>query len=91
MGDPRGWMLIRCRKCRHLKTYRAPVPVREYKCDCGGITPIRNMVPIKTCCPCCGQELRYMTNITEKQYTFICFRCGAPVDLEWNERKERYE
>ena len=48
------------------------------------------MVPLYMKCEC-GRQARYLTNMTETEFDVDCYDCGAPVAVEWNEKKWMYE
>lgn len=39
----------------------------------------------------CGGRFRYMTNMEEPIFDVNCLNCGAPVAIQWNEKKKIYE
>ena len=46
----------------------------------------------KICARCeCGSAYRYHTNIQDAAFDMPCLNCEAPVALEWNENKNRYQ
>lgn len=50
---------------------------------CGATTELSGMRPAYIHCEC-GKDFRYMTNIQDKQFTYTCFKCGSPVEMELN-------
>ena len=48
-------------------------------------------VKVHVNCPCCEGAVRYLTNRVDESFTMSCFQCEAPVELVYNERKDRYE
>lgn len=39
----------------------------------------------------CGNQIRAMTNESSSVITITCHTCGAPLDLEYNKKENRYE
>lgn len=79
--------------------HRAPEPPAAAKftgflyvrCEkCGGKTELKNMRQVKIWCEC-GSAYRYHTNIQDAAFDMPCLNCEAPVALEWNENKNRYQ
>ena len=58
--------------------------------ECGGKTELKNMRRVKIWCEC-GSAYRYHTNIQDAAFDMPCLNCEAPVALEWNENKNRYQ
>lgn len=48
------------------------------------------LVPLRIRCEC-GKGLKYMTNMTDTAFDINCLDCGAPVAVNWNEKKGEYE
>lgn len=86
----RGFLLMRCRECGKLRGFHAKVPITEYRCECGGVTPVANLRPLHLRCKC-GKHFMYRTNVVEDTLTYGCLACGAPVDLEYNPKSDSYE
>lgn len=86
----KGFLYIKCAKCGHIHAFCAKVPVSVYRCgECGGRTPLDNMVPLRITCEC-GARHNYLTNVVTDQMDVTCFTCGAPVAVEWNEKLRQY-
>lgn len=86
----KGFLYIRCGKCGHIHAFCAKVPMSVYRCgECGGRTPLENMVPLRITCEC-GARYNYLTNIATDQMDVTCFTCEAPVAVEWNEKLQKY-
>ena len=86
----RGFLLMRCRECGKLRGFHAKVPITEYRCECGGVTPVANLRPLHLRCKC-GKHFMYRTNVVEDTLTYGCLACGAPVDLKYNPKSDSYE
>lgn len=81
--------------------HRAPEPPVEAKftgflyvrCEkCGQERGFCAKTPISSCyCRECGSAYRYHTNIQDAAFDMPCLNCEAPVALEWNENKNRYQ
>lgn len=66
-------------------------PISSCYCrECGGKTELKNMRRVKIWCEC-GSAYRYHTNIQDAAFDMPCLNCEAPVALEWNENKNRYQ
>lgn len=85
----KGFLLIKCRKCGKLKAFCAKTPIGSYICDCGGTTPIQNLVSATAACEC-GKIWRYRTNADDQTIEVRCIACGSPIDLVWNDRRGKY-
>ncbi|MDO4328739.1 MAG: hypothetical protein Q4C66_05325 [Lachnospiraceae bacterium] len=84
-----GFLHIRCHSCGNAKGFFAKIRTREFRCGCGEVTDLHDLVPLYMHCEC-GRNIRYMTNVTEDAFDIIC-PCGAPVAVQWNEKKKQYE
>lgn len=85
----KGFLLIKCQHCGMLKGFCAKTPIDTYICDCGGKTPIQNMVHATAVCEC-GKTWTYRTNARDQTLEINCIQCGSPIDLTWNARKVMY-
>lgn len=86
-----GLLYIRCQKCGQERGFCAKTPVSSAYCrECGAPTPLRDLRQIKIWCEC-GACYRYFTNIQDPAFDMPCLACEAPVALEWNEHKGRYQ
>lgn len=85
-----GYLYIKCPVCGKVKGFCAKTRINNYKCDCGCLTKLKNMVPMVMKCEC-GRQARYLTNMTDPEFDVICYDCGAPVAVRWNEKKWMYE
>ena len=86
----KGFLYIKCAKCGHIHAFCAKVPMDVYRCgECGGRTPLDNMVPLRITCEC-GARHNYLTNVVMDQMDVTCFTCGSPVAVEWNEKLQKY-
>lgn len=63
------------------------------RCEkCGQERGFCAKMPISSCyCRECGSAYRYHTNIQDAAFDMPCLNCEAPVALEWNENKNRYQ
>ena len=86
----KGFLLIKCRECGELKGFCAKERTKQYRCSCGGVTPLEHLHPAFLRCEC-GKNWKYRTNITDPIIEYNCLECGAPVDLFYNEKKHVYE
>lgn len=86
-----GFLFIRCQKCGQERGFCAKTPISSAYCrDCGAPTRLRDLRMIKLWCEC-GASYRYFTNIQDNAFDMPCLACEAPVALEWNEHKGRYQ
>ena len=86
----RGFLVVKCQHCGHTKGFLARQEISNYKCDCGGITPLGDLVPLTALCEC-GKRWRYMTNMTDDSFEINCIHCGSPIPVFWNDKKHKYE
>lgn len=86
-----GFLYVRCEKCGQERGFCAKTPISSCYCrECGGKTELKNMRQVKIWCEC-GSAYRYHTNIQDAAFDMPCLNCKAPVALEWNENKNRYQ
>lgn len=86
-----GFLYVRCEKCGQERGFCAKTPISSCYCrECGGKTELKNMRQVKIWCEC-GSAYRYHTNIQDAAFDMPCLNCEAPVALEWNENKNRYQ
>lgn len=86
-----GFLYVRCEKCGQERGFCAKTPISSCYCrECGGKTELKNMRQVKIWCEC-GSAYRYHTNIKDAAFDMPCLNCEAPVALEWNENKNRYQ
>lgn len=88
----RGFLYIRCPECGSVKGFHMKKESDHYHCDnCGARTIFDTpLVPLQVRCEC-GQRFNYLTNQTAQAFDIPCLECGAPVAVEWNEKKSLYE
>ena len=80
----RGFLIIKCRQCGDEHAFCTKTPMKSSTCSkCGATTTFNVMRPAFTHCEC-GKDFRYMTNIEDKNFTYTCFQCGSPVEMELN-------
>lgn len=90
-GEYTGFLYIECAHCGHIHAFCAKQPIRTYRCEeCGGKTPLIDMYPLRVACEC-GARFNYMTNIVTQRMDVACYRCGAPVAVEWTDKGQRYQ
>lgn len=87
----KGFLYIRCPKCGEVKSFFTRNATDHYRCDhCGARTEFEApLSPLWINCEC-GNTVRYFTNLAESSFDMECFKCGAPVAIEWNSRKHLY-
>lgn len=86
----RGFLVVKCEHCGKTKGFLARQEISDYRCDCGGITPLGDLVPLTALCEC-GKRWRYMTNMTDDSFEINCIHCGSPIPVFWNDKKHKYE
>lgn len=88
----RGFLYIRCPECGDVKGFYMKKESDHYHCDgCGARSVFKKpLVPLQVRCEC-GQRFNYLTNLTDSAFDIPCLECGAPVAVQWNEKKELYE
>lgn len=86
----RGFLVVKCEHCGKTKGFLARQEISNYKCDCGGITPLGDLVPLTALCEC-GKRWRYMTNMKDDSFEINCIHCGSPIPVFWNDKKHKYE
>lgn len=88
----KGFLYIKCPECGMVKGFNMKYPSDHYHCDsCGARSEFKDqLVPMWVNCEC-GGRFRYMTNMEEPIFDVNCLNCGAPVAIQWNEKKKIYE
>lgn len=85
-----GYLYMKCHACGKTRGFCAKTRLNNFRCECGAVTKMGNMVPLYIKCEC-GRQAKYLTNMTDAAFDIPCYDCGAPVAVEWNEKKQRYE
>lgn len=85
-----GFLYIKCPDCGNVKGFCAKARLSNFRCDCGSVTKLSNLVPLYVNCEC-GRNSRYLTNIKDPVFDIICYDCGNPVAVSWNPHKKQYE
>lgn len=85
-----GFLYIKCPDCGEIRGFFAKIRIDAFECRCGAVTELRDLVPLYVNCEC-GKSIRYMTNMTDNAFDINCLGCGAPVAVQWNEKKKLYE
>lgn len=85
-----GYLYMKCPVCEKTRGFCAKTRLNHYRCECGAVTRMEHMVPLYMKCEC-GRQARYLTNMTDTEFDITCYDCGAPVAVEWNEKKQMYE
>ena len=88
----KGFLHIKCSHCGETRAFFAKEPITYYRCkECGKESPFKEPLKLMILsCPSCGKEFKYRTNSTEPRITHTCIECGAPVDMEYIEKKHCY-
>lgn len=85
-----GFLYIKCPDCGKVKGFCAKARISNFRCDCGSLTRLEQLVPLYLNCEC-GRNARYLTNMEEPAFDVACYDCGNPVAVEWNPKKKQYE
>lgn len=85
----KGFLYLKCEECGTIKGFCAKTPIKEYRCECGHVTELKDLKPLFLNCKC-GDSFKYRTNLTDGTITMNCIHCGSPVDLEYHEKKSVY-
>lgn len=85
-----GFLYIKCPDCGNVKGFCAKARISNFRCDCGSLTKLEHLVPLYLNCEC-GRNARYLTNMKEPVFDVVCYDCGSPVAVEWNQKKKQYE
>ena len=87
----KGFLAIKCKACGDVKAFSSKYKINWRRCQaCGKIIDLKKMVPLWLHCEC-GQRSHYYTNLEDPIAEIKCIRCGAPVAVEWNEKKKCYQ
>lgn len=84
-----GFLHIKCEKCGNVHTYCSKEKIRYSKCMCNHSTRLTGLKRAFVECKC-GGTFRYFTNITDDQFEIDCYKCGSPVDMELNSRRQTF-
>lgn len=60
----KGFLAIRCEKCGMLNAYCGRRKSDHYRCRCGAITPLHDLVRVYVYCEC-RRSAVYRTNVTD--------------------------
>ena len=85
----RGFLMIECQECGEVHAFCAKQEQTEYRCKCGGVTRLENLIPMYLKCGC-GKEYKYLTNLSREEYTHECLNCKALVRMTMNKRGTAY-
>ena len=86
----RGFLIIKCRSCGNVHSFCPQQSIKNYTCPkCNSTTELRGMRPAFINCKC-GKSFKYMTNIQDEKFTYTCFQCGSPNDMQLNGKKNAF-
>lgn len=88
-----GALYIKCEHCGAEKGWFAVSPTNKHKCrECGETTILKqeHMHPMYLSCEC-GWHADDMTNLAVQMADIPCPVCGAPIAIEWNDKKRHYQ
>lgn len=86
----KGFLHIRCQHCGTEKAFYTENRLKEHNCFmCGKNTELKGMKPMYVNCEC-GNDARYMTNMTAETFDTKCLNCKAPVAEVYNPIKGIY-
>lgn len=86
----KGFLAIQCKDCGMINAYCAKRSSTYYRCRCGGVTEMKNMVNAYAYCEC-GRRSVYQTNTEEAVFDINCISCGCPVTVQWNSKNKCYQ
>lgn len=86
----KGFLAIQCKDCGMINAYCAKRDSAYYRCRCGGVTEMKNMVNAYAYCEC-GRRSVYQTNTEEAVFDINCISCGCPVTVQWNSKSKSYQ
>lgn len=86
----KGFLHIKCGSCGKVKGFCVKNHITEHRCECGNVEALVDLKPMYVNCKC-GEQFKYMTNMTDGVISIDCISCGSPVDLELNEKKRVYQ
>lgn len=86
----RGFLHMKCGHCHKEKSFHIKWPLKEYRCECGKVTPLRDISVVEARCSC-GWKLNCYTNQDADSFELKCVSCGEPVLVKWDFRKRQYE
>ena len=83
-----GFLHIRCNKCGNTHSFCSKGRINQHKCpECGKQTELSQLKRAYINCEC-GGIFRYFTNESEEMFDLTCLKCGQPVALNYNRKKE---
>ena len=86
-----GFLHIRCSKCGKTHTFCSKNRISYHTCpECREKTKLQELKRVYINCEC-GGLFRYFTNETEELFDLTCLKCGQPVALKYNRKKNLYE
>ena len=86
----KGFVLIKCDHCGITRGVSLRQKTKTYRCPCGELTRLHDLMPLYVDCQNCGRHFRYMTNITEDNTEVKCLDCKTPVKIRINTRHTAY-
>lgn len=87
----KGFLYIKCACCGHEKAFFTRDKIEKSYCNrCGSITPFTDPLDIMWLHCECGDRVRYHTNMKDRVFDAKCYKCGAPVAVEWKDNKLVY-
>lgn len=69
----------------------AKEPTTEFWCTCGEKSELPEILTQAILRCECGSIWKYRTNATDDVIEYNCISCGAPVDMQYNQKRNRYE
>ena len=87
-----GVIISECESCKEITTiFVRETTDREYCNKCNHKTTLSG-TPYRVLATCkCGNQIRAVTNKTDKKmFEFNC-KCGCPIPVEFNSKKNRYQ
>lgn len=88
----KGFLYLKCPECGEVHGFCTKEYLTYYKCRSCGHRMVFEVPLVRLWINCeCGKQYRYMTNMTDPMFDVNCLGCGAPVAVQWNEKKGIYE
>ena len=86
-----GALFIHCDKCGCDIGLYSKEPKKYIRCKkCGNSILLEGLRNLVAFCEC-GFTMKYLTNIKDGVFDIPCRNCEAPIAVEWNAHKNKYQ
>lgn len=86
----KGLILAYCPDCKKITVFGSKDEAKGFVCNtCHNFKPFLKVATGVSCTCECGQYIKAVTNCEENIFEFNC-KCGYPLTVEYNRRKEKY-